>query len=506
MLTAKDSSSGSQTSNLHSIAQLMETSGVGFGTSGARGRVEDMTDQICFAYTKAFLEQLIRSGVVETGCEVALAGDLRPSTPRILEAVAAAVQACDCREINCGFIPTPAVALYGFARGIPSIMVTGSHIPDDRNGIKFNKPDGEILKSDEAAIRASWVSLDPDLFDAAGARVGRLDLPPVDATAERDYIDRYLDFLPADALSGRRVGVYQHSGVARDILPDVLEGMGAEVILLGRSERFIPVDTEAVRPEDVELARSWTLEHGLDALVSTDGDGDRPLIADERGDWLRGDVVGVLCARFLGLSDVVTPVSSNTLVERSGWFERVLRTRIGSPFVVAAMEQALAEGRSVGGYEANGGFLLASRVTRGQRELAPLPTRDALIVVLAVLIQAGDQPLSRLLEHLPARYTCSDRIKDFPTALSARRIGELNCGDLTRDSEVFARLFPELDAVTAIDRTDGLRVTLASDEVVHLRPSGNAPELRCYTESGSESGAQKLNQYCMKCMLVWKDG
>jgi phosphomannomutase len=68
---------------------------------------------------------------------------------------------------HCGFVPSPAVAAYGFARGIPSLMVTGSHIPDDRNGIKFNRADGEVLKPDEAAIRAQGVDL-PDLFDAAG--------------------------------------------------------------------------------------------------------------------------------------------------------------------------------------------------------------------------------------------------------------------------------------------------------------------------------------------------
>ena len=84
----------------------------------------------------------------------------------------------------------------------------------------------------------------------------------------------------------------------------------------------MPVDTEAIRPEDDALARGWARENGFDAIFSADGDGDRPLIGDERGDWLRGDVVGILGAGYLGADSVATPVSSNTAVERCGWFER----------------------------------------------------------------------------------------------------------------------------------------------------------------------------------------
>ena len=177
-------------------------------------------------------------------------------------------------------------------------MVTGSHIPDDRNGIKFNRPAGEILKEDEAGIRAQTPRC-PTLFDAAGALRAPGDLPPVDAAARAAYVARYLDFLPAGCLPGRRIAVYEHSSVAREILVEVLAGLGAEVLRLGRSERFIPVDTEAVRPEDEALARAWAREHGFFAICSADGDGDRPLVGDERGEFLRGDVAGILTAGWL---------------------------------------------------------------------------------------------------------------------------------------------------------------------------------------------------------------
>jgi phosphomannomutase len=134
------------------VATVMEESGVAFGTSGARGLVTAMTDRVCFTYTCAFLQHMAAIGQFAPGMAVAIAGDLRPSSPRILGACAAAIVHCGGIVDHCGFVPSPAVAAYGFARGIPSLMVTGSHIPDDRNGIKFNRADGEVLKPDEAAI------------------------------------------------------------------------------------------------------------------------------------------------------------------------------------------------------------------------------------------------------------------------------------------------------------------------------------------------------------------
>jgi phosphomannomutase len=288
--------------------------------------------------------------------------------------------------------------------------------------------------------------------------------------------------------------------VARTAFEEVLAGLGAEVVPLGRAERFVPVDTEAIRPEDVALARRWAAEVGFDAIVSADGDGDRPLVGDERGNWLRGDVVGVLTARYLGADTVVTPVSSNTALERCGWFTATVRTRIGSPFVIAGMQQA--DGRCVVGYEANGGFLTQSAVERDGRRLAALPTRDALIVVLAVLGLAAEQgvALSALGALLPPRFSASDRLKGFPTARAEERIEALAGGG----APALEAAFPGLGAATAVDRTDGLRVTFAGGDIVHLRPSGNAPELRCYVEAETESRAAALLARCLADLEGWR--
>lgn len=483
-----------------SIADLMTQSGVAFGTSGARGLVTAMTDRVCFAYTCAFLQHLADIGQFRPGTHVAIAGDLRPSSPRIMAACAAAIRHRGGQVDNCGFVPSPAVAAYGFARGIPSLMVTGSHIPDDRNGIKFNRTDGEVLKADEQGIRAQSVTL-PDLFDDEGMlKAAQPTAPLVDAATP--YIARYVETFGNQALSGLKLGVYEHSAVGRDILLTLVRALGGEAVSLGRSDTFIPVDTEAVRPEDQVLARQWAAELGLDAILSTDGDSDRPLLADETGAWMRGDMLGILCARALGIKAVATPVSCNSAVELSGLFDAVRRTRIGSPFVIEAMNALVSEGQdAVCGYEANGGFLLTTEVKADGRSLSALPTRDAVLPILAVLVDARRQkvPLSALQAQLPPRYTFSERLQDYPTSQSQALIAHLQQGSpaeiVTRLTEIFGGL---AGTANRIDTTDGLRINFEKGDIIHLRPSGNAPELRCYTESDTSERAANLNVQALK--------
>ena len=493
------------------IGDLMVESGVKFGTSGARGLAADMTDRVCYAYACGFLQYLMEGGLLREGQPVGLAGDFRPSSERIMAACACAVTDMGCLPRNFGRIPTPALASFGIAHGVPTMMVTGSHIPDDRNGIKFNLPGGEILKEDEAGIRRQQVELPVDLFDVEGGLVsGKASALPAEEAAALDaYVARYLEFFPAGCLEGVRVGVYEHSSVARACFYDVLSGLGADVERLGYSERFIPVDTEAIRPEDIVLARDWASSGRFDALVSADGDGDRPLVSDEHGEWLRGDIAGILCARHLGAEGVVTPVSSNTALEKSGWFTHVLRTRIGSPYVIAGMQELQSQGiGKVVGYEANGGFLTASDLWRGDAVLQALPTRDAVIVAVAVILAAKEQgkPVSALAADLPARFTYSDRIKEFPTEISQARIAAFTSGDRARDKISVDAVFGQrFGTAVDLDTTDGLRISFENGDIAHLRPSGNAPELRAYTEADTAQRAEEMNAICMEILAGWRD-
>lgn len=467
------------------IRDVMNSSGVSFGTSGARGLVSAMSDEVCAAYAAAFLAVVRQSFSVS---RIALGMDLRPSSPRIVAACAAALQSNGISVDYCGALPTPALALYAQNEAIPAIMVTGSHIPFDRNGIKFYRPDGEITKADELAISDATVEISQT----------SCELPAINASALNQFVQRYLDFFPANHFAGMRLGVYEHSSVARDALRLILEGLGANVTSLGRTEEFVPIDTEAVAEVDIQRGRNWATEHHFDAIISTDGDGDRPLISDETGRWLRGDIVGLICARYLKAKKVVVPVSCNTAIELCGAFTTVLRTRIGSPYVIAGMQEVGTsdEGAAVG-FEANGGFLVGSRFMRDGKQLAALPTRDAVLPALAVLAAArvAKGRVSDLMKDLPARYTASDRLQAFPVVTSRELILELS-----NDEQALQRyLAPDVEnAGTAkpvdCNTTDGLRISFDNGEIVHLRPSGNAPELRCYCEAASEARAMQLVQ------------
>ena len=463
-----------------SINQLMTDSGVAFGTSGVRGLVSEMTDVICASYTTAFLQIL---PLVNSGQSVALGIDLRPSSPSIAEACAAAIRQAGCEVIYCGSLPTPALALFSLNQGIPAIMITGSHIPFDRNGIKFYRADGEISKADELAITENLVNI-----NLTGEPC---ELPAIDSRAINDYIARYTILFDNDFLKGWRIGVYEHSSVARDCIKAILVYFGAEVISLNRTDIFVPIDTEAVSPEDRQRGLDWANQFSLNAIISTDGDGDRPLIADENGVWLRGDIVGLLCAKFLGVQTVVTPVSCNTAIELSKAFQQVIRTRIGSPYVIAGMA-SITEG-SVAGFEANGGFLAGQhlKLTNG-KTLSPLPTRDAVLPELAILAMAKQQNLkiSDLLLDLPHRFTASDRLQNVPMVSSQSLIEALQNKQIP-----YQDIWGEaLGSITHIDKTDGLRLSFTQGEMIHLRPSGNAPELRCYAEADSMNRAEQLVQ------------
>ncbi len=456
---------------------------VTFGTSGVRALVADLNTEAVFAYVYAFMQQMRVVHAVRDGAAVAVGMDLRPSSPIIAATVCGALRALGYRAEFLGALPTPALALRCLTGGMPGVMVTGSHIPFDRNGIKFYSPAGEILKADEQAIASC-----PIPADGFGKLPAMPLLPAVDVMAAEAYVRRYVDHFGAQCLAGLRVGLYEHSAVGRDLTKSVLVQIGAEVVSLGRSDDFVPVDTEAVGEDDLAQARGWCEAHRLDAVVSTDGDGDRPLLFDENGEFVRGDLLGLICARELGIQTLAVPVSCNTAIEQCGAFVKVLRTRIGSPFVIAAMNELTAQGKGpVAGFEANGGFLLGSAV----QGLAALPTRDALLPMVSLLADAVARQtrVSLLVAALPQRFTHSDRLQAF----AAERSREL-LARLTVEHGLQSRIAGKHTPPKAVDTTDGVRMTFADGDIVHLRASGNAPELRCYAESATLDKAKDLCQ------------
>lgn len=450
-------------------SSVISQSGITFGTSGARGLVTQFTPDVCAAFSLAFINSMQSSF---SFTKVAIAIDNRPSSNAIAMACAAALKQVGLEVVYYGVVPTPALAYAAQEDGIPAIMVTGSHIPFDRNGLKFYRPDGEINKVDEQVINKAQIKF---------TKLTTLAELTVNVRATEDYITRYTSLFDTKWLTGKRIGIYEHSSAGRDLYYRIFESLGAEVIPLERTDHFVPIDTEAVSEDDTLKAINWAKQHNLDAVFSTDGDGDRPLMSDENGNWLRGDILGLLCADELNIEALAVPVSCNTAIEKSNKFKCVKRTKIGSPHVIAEFTTLKSKFTSVAGFEANGGFLLGSDIQINGKLLKALPTRDAILPAIMLLVAAGEGVISTLINNLPLRFTFSDRIQNFATEKS-RVIIEQGKNDPTN---LLIKMGFENVEIRTVDETDGLRITLTDGMIVHLRPSGNAPELRCYSESDS---------------------
>jgi phosphomannomutase len=484
-----------------------------FGTSGRRGRLADLTQLEIYINVFGELEYLLSlppgEGGIVKGDEFYLARDLRPSSPELEQAVAEAVRDAGLRPVHAGAIPTPALANYAWRRRKGSIMVTGSHIPFDWNGYKLNTSRGELLKTQEAPIqervravreRVYGADFETAKFTTEGGLRDAPVLPAAPGAARSEYAARYTDFFAGRPLGGMRVLCYQHSAVGRDLLVELLTALGADVVAAGRSDTFFPIDTEAI--DDATLAGIARLlpDGPIDAIVSTDGDSDRPLILGVHGREVRflpGDLVGMIVAEFLGADAVVVPVSCNDGIDR-GPLAPCLepKTRIGSPYVIAGMQAAAAKGKSaVCGWEANGGFLIGCDIARKGRTLRALATRDAMLPIVAVLAAARERGLSlcELFDTLPKRFTAATLIREFPREAGARLVAEMPPAELE----------PVFGAIERVDRIDGLRVSFESGDVVHLRSSGNADEFRIYSCADSPERARELAERGSAFVREW---
>ena len=548
-----------------------------FGTSGLRDVVENLTDREIYINTMGFIGFLRETGEVTEGNRIAVGGDLRSSTPRISRAVIQAVRDCRCEADYCGSVPSPALAYYAMQRGMPSVMVTGSHIPEDRNGVKFTKQAGEVLKSDEADIlrnvaearcQQSSVPAEDSLFGEEASFKQSPPLPEPHAIATDDYIRRYLDVFPSDCLAGKTVAAYQHSAVGRDIFVRVFEKLGATVIaptqqisvtytdedtdaqitesVALRSASFVPVDTEKVNSKTRAVLSYLAETHNPDFIVSADGDTDRPLLADEAGQFLPGDKLGLLALKYLmqrrESAFAALPVSTNDGVVSAlqSANVQITLTKIGSPYIIAAMLAAEDEAVKVG-WEANGGFLLGEELDIHGKVLSPLPTRDAVLPLLATMLLAKQQGKSAsqlFADELEPRYNVA-AVTDHKTPGAEEYTPEVgkaiialfsptepdiqqvdfedgvawisSSGGQRASVDTTSALAREIDSIQSrlsqyfqpvglhtpmsVNYVDGIRVTFAEGNVVyHMRPSGNAPEFRNYVTANTAEEAERIVQ------------
>lgn len=511
-----------------------------FGTSGVRAPVEDMTDTECYINTCGFIEYLYKIKEIKTGGNIVLGGDLRSSTPRIMKAIHKAILDEGCQTIYCGFVPTPTLSYYAWKRHFPAIMVTGSHIPEELNGIKFIKSSGEVLKDDEKDILAQVALVrekeylkneDESLFNDKGFFKQSIELPHIseEKNALSEFQKRYTDIFPSNTFVGKKIVLYEQSAVGRDLLKNVLVSLGAEVICFGRSDKFISIDTEKMPDSVINLLKQLAREFQPFAIVSTDGDSDRPILADENGSFLLGDLLGTLVSLYLkpdfAFLTATCDDAAKVTLEKSDI--KVDLTKVGSPYLIAFMNKKLSENPNakVVSWERNGGYLLGSNLIVNNKILSSLPTRDSILPILIAIIFAVEEgvPLSSLINSkLSHRFNFSDAINDktkgceyYDAHLGETIIDSFSPKnfdikelDLTSENinqeakdiklrlELYFNSTLGYTEIVSINYLDGVRISFLNSDIVHIRPSRNAPEFRFYIAANTKERANKIIADC----------
>lgn len=353
-----------------------------FGTDGVRGLANAgaMTPERILRLGMA-VGRVFRNGAHRH--RVVIGKDTRLSGYMIEPALTAGFAASGMDVFLLGPLPTPAMAMLTRSlRADLGVMISASHNPYQDNGVKFFGPDGFKL-SDERELLIEAMMEDGPEAGLAGARdLGRVKR--VDDAGAR-YIEFAKNAFPRGlSLEGLRIVVDCANGAAYKVAPTVLWELGAEVKLIGADPDGFNINLDCGSTEPTRM-QDAVREYRADIGVALDGDADRVIIADEKGDIVDGDqILAAIADSWLrrGLlrgGAVAATVMSNMGLERylAGRGLRLERTKVGDRYVVEAMR---ARGLNVGG-EPSGHVILSDFATTG----------DGIVTALQILaILAGE--------------------------------------------------------------------------------------------------------------------
>lgn len=404
------------------------------------------------------------------GGKIFIGRDTRASGVMLERAVAAGLTAGGARPVSLGVLPTPAVARAVRAAGAAlGVVITASHNPATDNGIKFFGPDGVKL-TDESEARIEQLlesgrgpaAVTPAAMPGPGAGESTnralLARPEIASPlAAADYIAAVSRLLPAGALAGWRIVLDTANGATCATSPAALRGLGAEVIGMGDAPDGQNINAGVGSEHPGPLA-ARTLASGARLGIAHDGDGDRCILCDERGEVLDGDEILTLLATHalargaLPGKTLVVTVQSNLGVDAAlaAAGGRVLRTAVGDRYVSECM---LAEGATLGGESS--GHIICAEIS---------PTGDGLVAALKVIevMRATGRPLSALRHAL----------RKFPQRSSALRV---------RDKKPLESLPVLTGAIAALEKELGARGR------VLVRYSGTEAKLRLLVEGPTEA-------------------
>lgn len=429
-----------------------------FGTDGIRGLANSgmMSPEIAFRLGMAVTYRIRREH--QRAPRIVVGKDTRLSGYLFESALASGICAMGGKVLLSGPLPTPAIAhLTSSMRADAGFVISASHNAFQDNGIKVFGADGFKLP-DELELELEAL-IESELLDRGRpteleiGRAERLDDAP------GRYISAVKNSFPARlSLDGLRVVVDAANGAAYRTAPLVFSELGAEVIAIGNTPngRNINEGCGALHPEN---AAQQILKHGADIGIALDGDADRLIVIDERGNTIDGDAIMALCAkkmlreRRLKKRTLVATVMSNLGLEHAMLREggKLLRCDVGDRYVVETMRR---RGLNLGG-EQSGHLIFLDHATTGDGLVGALQ-------VMAVMIEAG-RPISELAEEA-----------------------------LTRIPQILVnRSLPQRRSLTEMKKTassiKAAEARLGSDGRVLVRWSGTEPKLRVMIEGPSEA-------------------
>lgn len=426
-----------------------------FGTSGIRGEAKTLfTPQFCFDIGRTFVKFL--DNYKQTG-PLAVGMDPRESSPRIKEAVFQGLAYSGRKLFDEGMVPIP--AMNWILKKLPlagSVMVTGSHVKEDFNGLKFFAFKEEILKEHEKEITKIYLSLKNKIaYEKKDIEVTK------ENKAEKLY-EKMLFDIADKPLPKLRVIVDPGNGAQSFVMPRVLKKLNLEVIAINCHpipDKFMARDTESGETynELVKLIRKNKANLG----IIYDADGDRAVFFDEKGRFIPADYTGSLISKYSDSPVVVSPISTSQVVEYIG--KPVIRTKVGAPFVIEAMKKHNA----TFGFEASGGGISGEIIL----------TRDGGSSTIKILniLKKENKSLKQLVDELPWFFIEKTKV-DCPWKLNSLILKEAK----------------QQFKGTRVEEIDGLKIWLDKESWILFRSSSNAPEFRVFAEAKSKQKAKKL--------------
>ena len=434
-----------------------------FGTDGIRGvaSVPPLDPETMVRLGKAIAKIFLGKGRKH---RILIGKDTRLSGYMLETALASGITSMGADVLLVGPVPTPGVAyLTKSMRADAGVMISASHNPYEDNGIKIFGADGYKLP-DERELQLEGL-IEPEVLDgqsAAPSEIGK-------ATRINDAIGRYTVFLkgcfPRElTLEGLRIGIDCANGATYAVAPQTMGELGAEVVSRGVSPngRNINAGFGSLYPE---IMRKLVLEYSLNVGVSFDGDGDRALFTDEKGNLVDGDMVMAICARDLlqrnalpGKKIVLTVMSNLGIVrylEDLGL--EILQTPVGDRYV---LEEMLKNDAALGG-EQSGHTIFHDYTTTG----------DGILTALMLLAAMNRQ--GKLLSEL-----CADFVR-YPQKLVSIDVASK----------------PPLDSIEPIRRAvESAEKQLAGKGRVLVRYSGTESKARVLVECENEEACRRHAQ------------